>query len=88
MGTPGELIRGHVPPYVLELRTDRARTAEIVSRFGHLEHQASGQNLYFYGRATEEFDQLYGAYPDVEHLLRPASLEDVFLKLTGREIRQ
>jgi lipooligosaccharide transport system ATP-binding protein len=88
VGTPGELIRSHVRPYVLELRASRGRTAEIIARFGHLEHQASGQNLYFYGRATEDFDELYGAYPDIEHLLRPASLEDVFLKLTGREIRQ
>lgn len=88
VGTPSELIRSHMRPYVLELRAERGRVADILSRFGHLEHQSSGQNLYFYGNATEEFNGLYGAYPDVEHLLRPASLEDVFLKLTGREIRQ
>jgi len=88
VGTPSDLIRGHVHPYVLELRADRARVAEISERFADLEHQVSGQNLYFYGNTTEEFDELYGAYPNIEHLLRPASLEDVFLKLTGREIRQ
>ena len=87
VGTPGELIRSHVPPYVLELRADRGRAAEITARFSHLDHQASGQNLYFYGRSPDDFDELYGAYPEIEHLLRPASLEDVFLKLTGREIR-
>ncbi len=87
VGTPNELIRGHVRPYVLELRADRNRTANILDRFQHLEHQSSGQNLYFYGNTTDEFDEIIGAYPDIEHLLRPASLEDVFLKLTGREIR-
>jgi len=88
VGSPAELIRGHMLPYVLELRVDRNRLAEILERFNHLEHQASGQNLYFYGNTTSEFDELADAYPDIERLLRPASLEDVFLKLTGREIRQ
>ncbi|MDO8736493.1 MAG: ATP-binding cassette domain-containing protein [Thermoleophilia bacterium] len=88
VGSPAELIRGHMLPYVLELRVDRKLTAEVLERFRHLEHQASGQNLYFYGNTTSEFDDLTGAYPDIERLLRPASLEDVFLKLTGREIRQ
>jgi lipooligosaccharide transport system ATP-binding protein len=88
VGSPPELIRSHLRPYVLELRANRGQTAEISERFGHIEHQISGQNLYFYGNTTDEFDELYGAYPEVERLLRPASLEDVFLKLTGREIRQ
>lgn len=87
-GSPRELIRGHVAPYVLELRTDRATATEIVRRFDFLGHQASGQNLYFYGNLSSDFDGLTSAYPQVERLLRPASLEDVFLKLTGREIRQ
>lgn len=87
-GSPAELIRRHCPPYVLEIRTSRALSAEIQRRFGELEHQASGQNLYFYGENASEFDDLQTAYPDLEKLLRPSSLEDVFLKLTGRELRQ
>ncbi|MHB8792919.1 MAG: ABC transporter ATP-binding protein [Thermoleophilia bacterium] len=87
VGSPAELIRGHMLPYVLELRVDRADISGVLERFNHLEHQVSGQNLYFYGNTASEFDELTGAYPDIERLLRPASLEDVFLKLTGREIR-
>lgn len=88
VGSPAELIRSHVRPYVLELRAERSQVAGILERFGHLEHQTSGQNLYFYGNTTNEFDELQGAHPEIERLLRPATLEDVFLKLTGREIRQ
>lgn len=87
VGSPAELIRGHMLPYVLELRVERADISGVLERFNHLEHQVSGQNLYFYGNTTSEFDELTGAYPDIERLLRPASLEDVFLKLTGREIK-
>ncbi|MBE3065870.1 MAG: ATP-binding cassette domain-containing protein [Chloroflexi bacterium] len=88
VGSPNQLIRNHVPPYVLELRVDRQLTTKIQTRFQHFEHQVSGQNLYFYGAAADEFDQILAAYPQTEHILRPASLEDVFLKLTGREIHQ
>jgi lipooligosaccharide transport system ATP-binding protein len=87
-GSPAELIRRHCPPYVLEIRSSRAVSTEIQHRFGQLEHQTSGQNLYFYGEDASEFDDLQAAYPDLERLLRPSSLEDVFLKLTGRELRQ
>lgn len=87
-GSPSALIRQHVSPYVLELRAHRSLAADILGRFGGLEHQISGQNLYFYGDSASEFDDLLAAYPDMERVLRPSSLEDVFLKLTGREIRQ
>ncbi len=87
MGTPSELIGKHVQPYVLELRVHPAMAAGITRRFAHMESQTSGQNLYFYGDTAGDFDGILAAYPDVQRLLRPASLEDVFLKLTGREIR-
>jgi lipooligosaccharide transport system ATP-binding protein len=87
VGSPGELIRKHVPPFVLELRTGREDAAEIERRFGAREHQSSGQNLYFYGGQAHDFDEIIKAFPQSERILRPASLEDVFLKLTGREIK-
>ncbi len=86
-GSPTELIREHVSPYVLELRAGRTLNAHITSRFGHMEHRSSGQNLYFYGGSPDEFDDLLAAYSQMERLLRPSSLEDVFLKLTGRDLR-
>ena len=87
-GSPGQLIQQHISPYVLELRMDRSLAATVQDRFRGLKHQVSGQNLFFYGDSASEFDDLLAAYPDMERLLRPSSLEDVFLKLTGREIRQ
>ncbi|MBE0428641.1 MAG: ATP-binding cassette domain-containing protein [Thermoleophilia bacterium] len=88
MGSPAGLVRKHVPPYVLELRVERRLIQKIQERFRHLGHQMSGQNVYFYGNSQDEFEEIVAAYPDTERIMRPASLEDVFLKLTGREIRQ
>ncbi len=87
VGSPTELIRRHLPPYVLEARAGRRLAADILGRFPEISHQESGQSLYFYGSAATDFDGILAAWPRVEHVLRPASLEDVFLKLTGREIR-
>ncbi|MEK7816693.1 MAG: ABC transporter ATP-binding protein, partial [Actinomycetota bacterium] len=87
-GSPTELIRKHVPPYVLELRADRSQAAGVIATAGGLSYQTSGQNLYFYGGSPEDFQGLLAARPESERILRPSSLEDVFLKLTGREIRQ
>ena len=86
-GSPEELIRKHLPPFVLELRADRALAGEILGRFPEVSHQESGQNLYIYGGSTSDFDRMLAAWPQADHIIRPASLEDVFLKLTGREIR-
>ncbi len=86
-GSPAELIRRHLPPYVLEVRASRGLAADILARFPGFSHQESGQSLYFYAGAAADFDGILSAWPRAEHVLRPASLEDVFLKLTGREIR-
>ena len=85
-GSPRGLSRSHCAPYVRESRADRTRTHDSTARFDYLEHQPSGQNRYFYASAASEFNELIDTYPAMERLLRPASLEDVFLKLTGREI--
>lgn len=86
-GSPNSLIRKDVPPQVLELRVDLATAEAAIQRFAGMEHQRSGQNLYFYSDDAGDFDAIVAAYPEAERLMRPASLEDVFLKLTGMEIR-
>ncbi len=86
-GSPDDLIHRHLPPYVLEVRAGRALAADIRGRFPQISHQESGRSLYFYGGSSADFDGILSTWPQVERVLRPASLEDVFLKLTGREIR-
>jgi lipooligosaccharide transport system ATP-binding protein len=83
--TPVELIRRHIEPHVLELR---AQEADAWLREPHrlqgvrVEHV--GETVLLYGRDRELLLQAAG----VQHFIqRPANLEDVFLKLTGRELR-
>lgn len=87
-GSPAELIKRHVEPEVIELRgcetktIDTIRNNVIECRVEHL-----GNSLYCYthdsGPQLEYLRNQHG----LTFMHRPAGLEDVFLKLTGRELR-
>lgn len=85
-GTPSALIRRHVEPEVLELRGDEAvvRNA-IAGADGRFE--AIGDTFYFYARDARATIKKLQDHTGVTYLHRPADLEDVFLKLTGRDLR-
>ena len=84
-GSPRELIAEHIEPEVLEVHgpgyeswMERARTlAPRIERVG--------DTVYCYGEEIEPLLKTLSG--DLSYLHRPASLEDVFLKLTGRDLR-
>lgn len=87
-GSPAELIKRHVEPEVIELRGCNSETINTIRRrVGECRIEDLGTSLYCY--THDAGPQL--AYLRDEHGLtfmhRPAGLEDVFLKLTGRELR-
>ena len=92
-GTPPELVEKHVGPEVLELglKEDPARWQEsIISRYPKLlkDSWLLGNTLYLYtnhgGKLLQEIQEI--TPPCQYHLLRATTLEDVFLKLTGKEL--
>jgi lipooligosaccharide transport system ATP-binding protein len=87
-GRPLDLVREHVGEFVLELLGDANVEADVTREFPALETQRSGQRLYFYADRPEILAPLVERYGARNARLRPASVEDVFLKLTGREIRE
>ena len=85
-GSPAELIRRHVEPEVIEIRGDAARVQTLVGG-GDCRLETVGDTLYCYTHdARERLKSLQGE-AGLSFLHRPANLEDVFLKLTGRELR-
>jgi lipooligosaccharide transport system ATP-binding protein len=92
-GEPGSLVRQHVGREVLELHVaDECDAEELVASLdGRLEgHDFTEDALMLYAsdaeRLLEEIDQ--ERYPTESALVRRASLEDVFLRLTGRSLRE
>ena len=92
-GRPPDLVREHVGREVLELRLDEGCDAErlVGSLDGRIQgHDLSERTLMLYAEDAEavlaELD--HEAYPTESALVRRATLEDVFLRLTGRSLRE
>lgn len=89
-GKPGELVERHVGREVLELAPADEMVGTILEivKGSILGHQIIGQTLYLYaGNGRETWRRLQDFSPRFSHMrLRPATLEDVFLKLTGRSL--
>ncbi len=87
-GAPRDLIRTHIEPHVVEVYGDGAFAwAEREGRALANRLETTGETVFCY--ATDPAGLLQSLEPAaaVRYLHRPANLEDVFLKLTGREMR-
>lgn len=88
-GRPKELIREAVGPCVMEVIDPEGTLAEeyLRSRGEHIERSAD--RIYVYADNCQLVQKDFRAQlPDVYSTVRPATLEDVFLKLTGRRLRE
>ena len=87
-GAPRDLIRGHIEPQVVEVYGEGApewATAEA-GRFTR-RCEVSGETAFCYVADAAPLLAHLEERPALRSLHRPANLEDVFLKLTGRELR-
>lgn len=86
-GTPGRLIEQEVGASVVEAWGYAPEFAAFLRELpGRLEEV--GERLYFYPQDGEGIERaLEDRFPLQERLIRRATLEDVFLKLTGRALR-
>ena len=81
-GSPAELIKRHVRGHVFDVQKPVGE-ALAGDRF---ECEDIGDSVLFYVEKTAELQR---ALPnDAIYLHRPANLEDVFLRLTGRKLRE
>ena len=86
-GTPRGLIAEHLESDVVEVYGEGStRSAEA---HGHLAErvETSGETVFFYLREPKPLLDALAADQGIRYLHRPANLEDLFLKMTGRQIR-
>jgi lipooligosaccharide transport system ATP-binding protein len=87
-GTPGDLIEHHAGRYVLEVDKPDEDLRRFV-RSQNLAHDDLGHRIMIYGSGTEQlFHSLSNRCDGANCALRMATLEDVFLRLTGRNLRE
>ena len=86
-GTPRGLIAEHLEPDVIEVYGEGA--AACASEYGALAQrvETSGETVFFYLRDAHRLLDAIADRRDIRTLRRPANLEDLFLKLAGRQIR-
>ena len=88
-GTPRALIAEHLEPDVVEVFGSGALALADHPLRAHASRvEISGETLFFYTSNAAELLTALGAFPQLRVLHRPANLEDLFLKLTGRQIRE
>lgn len=88
-GKPRDLIAQYLEPDVVEVYGVGALAlAESPLREHAARVEVSGETVFFYTRDSAALLQALHAYPQLRTLHRPANLEDLFLKLTGRQIRE
>ncbi len=88
-GTPRELIEQNIEPQVVEVFGETveswayANAAHYAQRF-----ELSGETVFCYVQDAQPLVKHLQAQTALRFLHRPANLEDVFLKITGREMRE
>ena len=90
-GKPRDLIAQHLEPDVVELYGQGALS--LADEDSPLRQHAarveiSGETAFFYTAQAQPLLMALQSWPHVRSLHRPANLEDLFLKLTGRQIRE
>lgn len=87
-GAPRDLIRRHVGDSVIEVVAACEGLRRMIAERG-LPHEDLGQRLVIYSDNGETlYRELLAEHCREGCMLRPATLEDVFLRLTGRELRE
>ena len=86
-GSPVALIHRHVEPEVIELRGEKTKDhAAAATRHG-CRVERLGSSFYCYTADSGSFIDELRKVQGLTFMHRPTGLEDVFLKLTGRDLR-
>jgi lipooligosaccharide transport system ATP-binding protein len=80
------LISEHIEPDVIEVYDDNAAGWANGQDLAAMRMEVIGETAFFYGKGLAALEERLDTI-GLRYVRRPANLEDVFLKLTGRELR-
>ncbi|NNM79031.1 MAG: ATP-binding cassette domain-containing protein [Gallionella sp.] len=88
-GSPRELIEQNIEPQVVEVfgETSAAWAGQHAAHYAQ-RFETSGESVFCYVQDAQPLVAHLHTQNELRYLHRPANLEDVFLKLTGREMRE
>ena len=86
-GSPRELIAAHIEPHVVEVYGEALDAWMQQARRAIPRMEKAGDSVFAYAVDPAPILATLEGRAGLSYLHRPASLEDVFLKLTGRDLR-
>jgi lipooligosaccharide transport system ATP-binding protein len=86
-GSPRALIAQHIEPQVVEVHGPGVEDWTLGARTLAARVERVGDTVFCYAQNMDALLRSLEGRSELAHLHRPASLEDVFLKLTGRDLR-
>ncbi len=86
-GPPRRLVQRHVEKEVVEVREAGALANDLLDGLSGCRTEWVGDTFYCYTDDARSVVEQIDAMDSLMFLHRPANLEDVFLKLTGRELK-
>ena len=87
LGSPRALIAAHIEPQVVEVHGPGLESWLAGARGLAPRVERAGETVFCYATDVEPVMGTLRGREDLVYLHRPANLEDVFLKLTGRDLR-
>ena len=87
-GNPAELVKKEIGKEIIEIRTAPDQDSEILQHLNdtRFSHERIGDTLYLYCEDGYQIISQLASIPHERMIHRPATLEDLFLKRTGREL--
>ena len=88
-GAPDELVKKHVKGEVVELTLPDGGQEKVAECLEGIvfDYEMAGDSMYIFSDDGEALMKKVACFTDGGFMHRKASLEDVFLRLTGRELR-
>jgi len=88
-GSPKKLVKKHVGEEVLEMAFDETTLHTLKDELPDARIEIYGDQIrVFTNQPRGSFERLANKFPGLPISIRNANLEDVFLKLTGRKLRE
>jgi len=88
-GSPKDLIRDHIEPHVIEINGNgQQRWRAQFKADASMRFETLGESLFIYAEDEKAIVADLCEHDDIEFIHRRANLEDVFLKMTGRDLRE
>src|SRR4030042_287648 len=88
-GTPAELVKKHIGEEVLEVDFDEDEMKLLKDKFPLARLEVVSDRIHvFTNEPHGAFESYIRDFPRKRAIVRTANLEDVFLKLTGRKLRE